>query len=68
MKKFDLTGAKLISLLVILPLFLWFTTLNRTVLQYKELHELKIEHNQTSQPTFPHQYITRLCFLVPGHP
>ena len=19
-------------------------------------------------PTFPHQYITRLCFLVPGHP
>jgi len=27
MKKFDLTGAKLISLLVILPLFLWFTTL-----------------------------------------
>ena len=20
------------------------------------------------KPTFPHQYITRLCFLVPGHP
>ena len=49
MKKFDLTGAKLISLLVILPLFLWFTTLNRTVLQYKELHELKNEHGRTSQ-------------------
>lgn len=49
MKKIDLTGAKLISLLVILPLFLWFTTLNRTVLQYKELHELKNEHGRTSQ-------------------
>ena len=25
--------------------------------------------NSTSfDPTFPHQYITRLCFLVPGHP
>ena len=22
----------------------------------------------TLNPTFPHQYITRLCFLVPGHP
>ena len=22
----------------------------------------------TIVPTFPHQYITRLCFLVPGHP
>lgn len=20
------------------------------------------------EPTFPHQHITRLCFLVPGHP
>lgn len=49
MKKIDLTWAKLISLLVILPLFLWFTTLNRTVSQYKELHELKKEHGQTSQ-------------------
>ena len=23
---------------------------------------------QSLEPTFPHQYITRLCFLVPGHP
>ncbi len=24
--------------------------------------------NSSIEPTFPHQYITRLCFLVPGHP
>ena len=23
---------------------------------------------KTFEPTFPHQHITRLCFLVPGHP
>lgn len=49
MKKIDLTWAKLISLLVLLPLFLWLTTLNRTVSQYRELHELKNWHSQTFQ-------------------
>ena len=31
--------------------------------------DIILQHMQSVlSPTFPHQYITRLCFLVPGHP
>ena len=43
MKKSDLSWLKLLSLLVLLPLFLWLATLHKTVSQYKELQEMKKE-------------------------
>ena len=31
-------------------------------------HQLALGEGRALEPTFPHQHITRLCFLVPGHP
>ena len=41
MKKNDLTWVKLLSILVLLPLFLWWAVMRNTVSQYRELKELK---------------------------
>ena len=45
MKKNDLTWLKLFTLLVLLPLFLWFATLHDTVSQYMKLRELRKERS-----------------------
>lgn len=41
MKKNSFIWVKLLSLLVLLPLFLWLTTIRNTVSHYRELKELK---------------------------
>lgn len=50
MNKTDLSWLKLLSLLILLPLFLWLATLHKTVLQYKELQELR--KTPPSEPYF----------------
>lgn len=45
MKKNGLTWVKLLSLLVLLPLFLWWSVMRNTVSQYRELKELKKENH-----------------------
>lgn len=50
MKKDNLSWLKLFSLLVLLPLFLWITTLHSTASQYRELQKLRRE--RVSAPAF----------------